>query len=319
MPSKPRKKPAKKASKTTKKRGVVKPTTSRRTSPELNKGRLREDIAYYEDNAKDYSRRTKPTIKHPKGLPLDSLLPNKFDDKGNVTEYISYDGDIKLTDADYERRAINPNAVPTYIPIRKGNKITSYYRQGARGQVVTRYYRDKIFGKTFRTTGDTQEEIDRSIAYEQSNLLNKHRRQSRRYSLVDSYLLVHPELEVKKRNGERDKNKTRVAVLNDDNFIQLVERLQSYNYELYGLNIQNVELMDAALYGSINIGRSEQELKALRMELNESKDYQNILVELGRRLPSDTFPVDTSPVRYIPDHVKPYYESKNNSVEFSEE
>lgn len=314
MPSKPRKKPAKKASKTTKKRGVVKPTTSRRTSPELNKARLREDIAYYEDNAYDYNRRTKPTARHKQGLKLSSL---EYD--VNTNTYYSQDGDIRITEAEYKRIAVNPNAVPKYIPIKRDNKIKGYYRQDT-GQVVTPYYRDKIFGKRFRTIeGDSEEERDRATAYVESNRLNKISRTAHRYGLVDSYLLVHPEFVVKTSKGEIDRRKTRVAVLNDDNFIRLVEQLQTYNYNLYGINLQNVEALDEIINGSMNLSRSEGELKALREALGRDPEYQNILVELGRRKPSDVWPVGDSPPGYIKNEMRGYYESKNNSVEFSEE
>lgn len=274
-------------------KAVPKPAPRKRASPALNKARLREDINYYEENYYDTNRRTKPSSKHKKGIQLKNLVYRNG-------RYTSSDGDIDISREEYDKLAVNPKAVPQYIPIKEGKKTVRYYNKQT-GHVVTPYYRT-LFGKEFRKV-DTDEEVQRATAYEQSNRSAQSNRTLRHYDLINSYALRHPEF--KQNYSSKD---WRNAIANDPNFQRLVGELQGFNYRQLGITPENIATIDTILGGSYDDATVEREQGLLIAKLGEDPEYQRVLVELGRRLPGETRPVGGYGPGYIKTVVIPYYE-----------
>lgn len=281
----------------TRKRGAAKKTKKgaprKRASPALNQARLKSDIEYYQENYFNDERRTKPTARHKQGIQLKSL-------KYSNGRYVSQDGDVSITRDEYERLALNPKAVPRYTKIKVGGKTRFYNIQTK--HVVTPYYRYQIFGKHFRQV-DTEEEVMRATAYEQSNQAARAQRTHARMSLIESYALRHPEFQ--ENYSKRD---WRNAIANDPNFRNLVEQLQTWNYKQFGITPENIETIDTILGGSYDTSTVNREEGELIAQLGEDPDYQRVLVELGRRLPSETRPVGSYGPGYIKNVVVPYYD-----------
>jgi hypothetical protein len=286
-----RKRPA--AKKSTKK---VKAAGRKRASPALNKARLESDKAYYEEYAFDTNRRTKPSDRHKHGIQLKNL---NYDDSNDT--YVSGDKSVRISSSEYRRLAINPKAVPRYTPIKKGKKIVAFYNTQTK-HVVSPYYRYQIFGKEFRQV-DTEEQVERATAYTESLVAANRQRAHARMSLIDSYVIRHPEF--KENYSARE---WRNAVANDPNFISLVEQLQTFNYKQYGITLENIETIDTILGGSYDDATVKREQGELIAALGTDPEYQRILMELGRRTPDETRPIGSYPHgSYIKMVVKPYY------------
>ena len=155
------------------KRGVVESITPRKATPKENRLRLQQDIRYYEEDFPfDYNRHTKGTKKHPKGLPLRSLVPVSKTVNGEIeiVGYKSVDDDIYVSKNEYRQLSYNRYAVPTYTPIHgyvkkgktAGKRTIVAYRNSRTGHIVSPYYR-KLFGKEFSKV-DTEEEQERANA-----------------------------------------------------------------------------------------------------------------------------------------------------------
>jgi hypothetical protein len=282
VPNSPKKKPAKvakKASKKPSKRGVASKGATPRQKAERNKELLRGDLAFYESQEKkNFGRRTKGTANHPRGIPLYALHQ---DARGN---WVSSDGEVKLSDREYERLANNPDAIPKYTPIKRGGKIVRY-RNTRTGDIVTPYYRHQIFGKTFNNIEDEASRV-RSELYVESLEQMRHARLSRHHNLAESYQLVHPDMSLNE-------------IYRSNDFQTLVEELTTFNYKAYGINLENIEIAQNAGY---NI-----DMETAKRELGRNQEYQQVLAALGRRLPSDNHPVGDSEPNYINDKVREYW------------
>jgi hypothetical protein len=278
--SKAGKKPAKRP--TPKTRNGVGRKASNTQKQNRNKELLAGDIAFYNTSEKkNYGRRTKGNAEHPRGVPLYTLRPNG---KGFM---ISNDGSIRLTEQAYEKLALNPDAIPKYTPIHKDGKIVRF-RNTKTGDIVTPYYRYKIFGKTFNEIQDEETRI-RSTLYVESQQQQRHARLSRHYSLAQSYQILHPEMNLNQ-------------IVASPDFQRLVAELTTFNYKLYGINLENIEIAQSAGY-NIN-------MEDAKRALGSNPEYQEVLVKLGRRKPSDNHPVGDSDPNYIKNVVEPYYEAR---------
>lgn len=311
MVNKPAKKQsAKKAKKAGKKAVAKRGATKRivvprkRRSPEANRYQLEQDVGYYNEQSPNLlSRRTKGTARHHRGLPIGNL---HYDARTNT--YRSVDNDIILSEREYKNLSQNPYAVPLYTPIRErknGKTRVVAFRNTITGKEVSPYYRYQIFGKEFNKT-ETPEQVERANLYTVGVAQQRRASASRHYDLVRSYRLLHPEL-------------TPNEVVSSVDFQDLVIELGSFNYRNYGITLENVEIADTQLGGSFNRDLSEQEVTLLKDELGLDPRYQQVLVLLGRRLPSDTNPVGESDPGHIKFTVAPFYETANSAVEFEEE
>ena len=289
------------------KRAVAKKATARKGAKDrqkVNKDRLREDISYYEAQSPTLSvlPRTKPSKKNPRGVPLSSL---KFNERGGFW-YSETDRDIRVSAKEYERtpstiKIANPHAVPLYTPLHKNRRIVAF-RNTHNGDLVTPYYKYKIFNKYFnpKITPEefsegvrlSSEERERAAGYEGALRRQKFARQSRATDLVDSYQLLHPDM-------------TRQQIIRDPTFQNLVGQLEVFHAGGYAITPENQAILEK-VYGP-NIGNVNEEGFAI------------VLVLLGRRLPSDTNPPGESDPNHIKNTVRPFYEAKNSSVPFEKE
>lgn len=313
MARKPTKKTGK-AKKAVPKRGVAKKATPRKglSKAERNKLMLANDIEYYEANKDKLVRRSKPTEQHKRGLLASSFRP-EYDNQGNQIGFRSLDDTQHISNVEYTRlTAVNPRAVPRYIPIKEGKKIVAY-QNSITGRQVTPYYRHQIFGKYFRNLG---EEENVGVAYLESLEHAKREEGIRSNDLIDSYALRNPQfLEI---YGEK---RYRSVIARDPEFNRLVEQLRVFStgqrFVASGQVAEEIELVSGYV-NKVKVSHDPEYQEALRILYGEDPDYQNVLVLLGRRKPDETRPVGTYGPGYIKAEVVPYYESIFSNVEFEE-
>lgn len=333
----PKKKSTGAAKKAVSKRGVArKKATPRKeketpynkpiSRAELNRNQLKEDIEYYRNEGpRNTLVRTKGTAKHPKGLPLSKLEQVEF---GNPSKgYRSKDGDIHISEFEYNKLSFNARALPKYEPIYRGTykngrkKIIGYRRAGTHN-IVSEHYRKNIFGKYFRgmideegrplrdreakplvplTKKQIEELNERNTVYLAAREKWKRDLKLRENDLVNSYRLI-PE----HRNMSRD------DVLDDPIFQELVEELHVFtkNQTLDSSREAAIRVLQAE-----GIEVTEETVKdtreALALAFGQDPRYKEVLVLLGRRLPSDTNPVgDMYPMPHVKFVVKPFYDAQ---------
>lgn len=182
---------------------------------------------------------------------------------------------------------------PVYVPMHKNGKVVAY-RNGINGDIVTPHYRRKYFAKYFNPNPPvneslTDEEYARVESYGQ-NLVNQRRlRTARSKDIVGSYQIRHPDM-------------SRKEIRSSPEFQRLVMQLESYSARAYGITPENIEILDE-IYGPADYGTY------LKGELGKNPQYQEVLVELGRRAPGEDFPVGESGKNHIELVVKPYYQN----------
>lgn len=278
----PAKKPKKvsKAGKKPSKRGVVRKGATPLQRANRNKELLENDLSFYNrSEKKNYARRTKGNAEHPRGVPLYTL---RYDGRF----YASHDRSIVLTPKEYERLANNPDAIPRYTPIHNSKGKIVRFRNTKTGDIVTPYYRYRIFGKTFNDIQDEETRV-RSELYTEANVQQRYTERRTHHNLAQSYQLVHPTMNLNQIYANSD-------------FQSLVNELRSFNYSAYGINEENILTAQ-------NAGFDVTEESAKRA-LGSNVEYQTVLAKLGRRLPSDNHPVGDSDPNYIKNVVQPYYE-----------
>ena len=265
---------------------------------EINRRRLEADLGYYySQEPKLYSRRTKSTKNHPRGIPLTSLsFENGY--------WTSRDGSVRLTDKEYERIALNPKAVPLYTPLHEDpnnrKKITGYRNSITRERVSTHY--QKMFSRYFRSAdvqGDlTEEQRTMAEAYTESIVFARKARASRHYNLAESYQLVHPEMSINQ-------------IVASEDFQNLVYRLETIHkgIETFGSR-EFVEDVEHAIKRYPTYSEEEEIAESIREQLSQDPEYAEVLVDLGRRTPEDTQPPGMSDINHIKLVVKPYYEGR---------
>jgi len=289
--------------------GVVGKPATPRASKRLNELRLEEDKAYYESLKDDSTRRTKPSARHKRGLPLSSFEP-VYARGGTVPiEYISNDQTERLSVQQFKQLNVNPYAVPTYTPVhgytKSGKKTIKRFRNSVTGHVVSPYYRYHYFGREFNRT-DTEEQVDRSNAYIAAMQTQAHAKRARSKDLVGSYQLLHPKM-------------TRADILRSNDFQGLVIKLEQLHASAYDITDQTVEEIDTALGGSYDPKNIPIEKALLKEKLGENQEYKDVLVALGRRLPSDTNAVGESDPNHIKNTVRPALEALVGAEDFEEE
>ena len=296
-----------KSSKSTGKKAVTKRGSSKKTSPrkvkvdkhKANQDRLLQDRAYYEAQEPiNPLRRTKPTKKNPKGVTLASLL---YRDKDVYNKegywYSASDKQVKLSDLEFKKLAANPMAVPAYTPLHRDGKIVAF-RNTHNGDIVTPYYRYKVFGKYFNpkvtpeefATGRrlNEKEQERGLTYKAMIKRQAHAKVSRGNDLARSYRLLHPTMNINQ-------------IKSDPTFQGLVGQLEAFHSNQYmNITAANQQMI-------LNIyGKTAEELN--------DEGFAAVLVLLGRRLPNDPTPPGESDRDHIKNVVMPWLESMNNSV-----
>ena len=270
------------------------------TKAEINAAQLKADIEYYSRNEPtNVNRRTKSTKKHPRGLPLSSLIYTAKDGK-----YHSVDNDIVISELEYNRLLVNPFAIPTYTPIhevKNGKKKIVGFRNSITGRRVTTHYRYKVFGHAF----SNMENIEQYRAYEESIRQQRYSKIKRHWNLVDSYKLLHPEM-------------TNKQIVSDPDFQALALELESLHSSAYGITEQNIATMDDLLGITYDEDILERQKTIIKEQLAKNPRYVEVLVALGRRLPSDTQIPGTSDPGHIKNVVVPYYQSLHSGTEFNE-
>lgn len=300
---------------------VAKPATRAKASPQLNKMRLAEDINYYEEESKpDYTRRSKPSKTFPRGIPLKNLEPKK-----GGKYYVSADDSIVMTKKEYEEAAYNTKAIPLYIPIhekRKGRIRIVGYRNSITHHRVTNYYMKKYYNPYFRLGDEPLEDEEleqRRVTYNMAMDEVERDARARKYDLIDSFTLVHPEFIKKEKNG---KERIMVnAIIRDAEFQSLVLELSSLHVNAMGATKANITLIDYAMGSSYDEKRIAKEQKLIKELLAKNPRYAEVLELLGRRKPGDTHVPGTSDRDYIKNEVRPYYMEKRgiaNPVDFEE-
>jgi hypothetical protein len=295
--------PSKKRKKATPARRVVGPSTTRRkkASKALNEERLNEYIRLYEENLPTNTRRrTKANEVHPRGVPLENLI--EYTDKHKNIRYRSVDKSIDISNSDYLQLLANPNAVTRFTPIHEmqlGRKRIVAYRDMETGQQVTPYFMSKYFRPYF-SSGDDGE---RARAYEASVQQGKLDRRARHYNLIDSFAIRNPQFREQWPKNWRSK------IAKDPTFNRLVDELETWHYKMFGITEDNIIIYDEEYNIPINLETYEEQKEWLISKLGEDKDYQQVLVELGRRLPSEERPVGSYGPGYIKSEVIPFYEN----------
>ena len=299
---------------------VVKPATRAKASPQLNRLRLREDVNYYQEQKHiNTNRRSKKSTRFPSGVPLKNLI---LDDDGN---YYSADRSIMMTPEEYHRASYNTKSIPLYTPIhgvRKGRKRIIGYRNAITHQEVSEYYIRHYHRPYFyppESEDLSEEELERRDIYGKAVEEQRYGQLSRKYDLVSSFSIIHPEYVRQLKNGD-----TRImvnAILRDPEFQSLVLELETLHTSAWGITKQNIALADLAMGSDYDERRIQMEQEYLKQELAKNPRYAEVLVLLGRRTPKDTQPPGTSDPNHIKLHVIPYYEAKaalTNAPEFEE-
>ncbi len=279
------------------KRAVAKKATARKgkvNKAKVNQDRLRQDIQYYKSQSPtiEVLTRTRPNRKHPHGVTYASLT---YDEGHDV--YYSEDRSIRVSKAEYNRtptrtNVVNPYAVPVYTPIHnKQGRITGF-RNTRNGDLVTPYYKYNIFNKYFNKVLKEGEDFEdeeqriRAAAYVAAQERQRYAKQSRGTDLITSYKSLHPTM-------------TRSQIRSDPDFQNLVQQLELFHAKAY----MNITPANRAILEK-TYGES--------LEQMNDQAFAQVLVLLGRRLPSDTQPPGMSDPNHIKNVVRPALESLLN-------
>jgi hypothetical protein len=213
------------------------------------------------------------------------------------------DRDIKVSISEYNRGgayqlSANPFAVPIYTPLHKDGKIVAY-RNTTTGDLVTPYYRNNIFRKYFKPKAYsenadkayTKDQTIRIAAYEASLNRQRYARTARTVDLVGSYQILHPDM-------------NRQQIRSEPTFQNLVAQLQVFHTGGYKVSAQNKAMLDRIYGEDTNF---------------EEAGLIEVLVLLGRRLPTDTNALGESDPNHIKNTVRPFYEGATNTVPFESE
>lgn len=310
----PPKKP-KKVGKNTMSRGRVAKgaTRSRVSSQRINELRLEQDKRFYNENVPyDVLRHTTPTPRYKYGYRLIDL--EERDTKSGRKVYVSTNEDIIISKQEYDRYAYNASAIPMYTPIHKrdakGKKRIVAYRNSITHETVTPYYKHKYYDKYFNVTPEpgqdlTEEENIRSNVYNLAVENYRTQYRIRENDLISTYALVHPEYVTIDKKGNEHIQIQRI--LRDGNFQALVMELEQLHTSAYGITQQNIALTDELMGSLYDKKRIRQEQKLIKQALASNPRYAEVLVELGRRTPTDTKLPGESDPDHIKNVVRPYY------------
>jgi hypothetical protein len=205
------------------------------------------------------------------------------------------------------RQYENTGKIPRYRPIYQrvgGKRKIKRYENTTTGQRVSAYYR-RQFGKAFTyiPTEDVPTTtllgyVDRANDYYDS--IKKSRAAGRRTtaSIVESYKL--------KVEADTGVKLTTRQVLADPFFQDRVDLLYMYSGQQHVFTSSNYEQM---VEGSpIDAGTKQKNAeiaRGLRLEVGSQPEYQQVLVDLGRRLDGDERPVGSYPVGELKARVQP--------------
>lgn len=332
MPAKRPTKKSKAAGKKAAKRGVAKKATPRKargekhfTSPpsarERNAQRLQEDIEYYRDQPLILEeRRTKGTKKNPQGVRIKDLV-EIFDSRGHVVGYRSKDSDIRLTVTEFHKIADNPRAIRHYIPIygernAAGKRRIVAFRNASTQERVTPHYRYRVLGKYFRTIPEglsLQEEepyVEKSRLYQASIDYWRRKDKERTEDLIQSYRL---------KMLAEGREMSREDVIDDPEFQGLVDELIEFSRVQHSFTKEYVGSIDFAIEEfNIEFGQDISQFtpKQIKDLYGMNPRYQEVLVLLGRRLPTEDRPVGSYPKGYMKDNVVPFYQAYIGAEEF---
>lgn len=286
-----------------------------------NERRLAQDRAYYESQDKKMLFRSVKSEKFPKGIPIRDFA-YRTNEKGEITRYeYIHDRSQTLSPREFNEIADNPLAIPHYIPVhgtfKTGKKGIVGYRNAQTNEIVSPHYRFQVFGKAFNTIpdyGETPEDVERSRLYYASLEYWKRKNKERSEDLVTSYRI--------KKLAIDKIEMTEQQVLADPEFQALCEELSAYANEQHQFTKEYVASIDFDIalvnerYGTNLLAPS---VKDLQNAVGQSEDYQRVLIELGRRLPSEDRPVGSYGPGYIKLVVVPYMEMHMGATLFEGE
>jgi hypothetical protein len=218
----------------------------------------------YGDNAFDYEYRESP--------------------KGRRKYYVNKTNPKhKLSVEEYQRTVTNPSSVPHFIPIKENGKTVAF-RNTITGERVSSYYRYQVLGKRLKQ----HEDESYRYAYEASQNHYKQVQSSKRNDLITSYQRLHPKM-------------TRQEIIKDDNFINLVIKLEQFTIDSRTFNEEYWEQVDAMVQSTYPTkDEIKKQTRAITRAVNDSQEFKDVLAQLGRRLSTETFPVGDSD----PNHIK---------------
>ena len=288
---------------------VVKKTTlpkgksNKPSKAEINSRRLAADMNYYNEQNPYNDQKLVRSSKDSRGIQIGKLLET-YNDKGEVVGYHSKDNSVRISVYEFNKIRANPRAAIVYIPVHNKEGKIVRYRNSYTGELVTPYYRHQVYGKKIRDIKEPAD-VSRLEVYQASLSARRHQDRQRHYNLIDSYVLTLNEQEFKDEHGK----KWRKVIAQDEQFTDLVYELESFSSQQHSIT---EEYWGTAM-GIMGMYPDEEEVKeqtlTVRRELGKQPAYQQVLVDLGRRLPADEFPVGDSPTSHIKLDVKPFYES----------
>jgi len=266
-----------------------------------NERRLAQDRAYFESQDKKMLFRSVKSEKFPKGIPIRDFA-YRTNEKGEITRYVYvHDNSFTLTPREFNDIADNPLAIPHYVPIhgtrKTGKKGIVAYRNSRTNEVVTPYYRFQVFGKKFSTIPNfrpTPEEVERSRLYYASLEYWKRKNKERSEDLVTSYRL--------KKLAVDKIEMTEQDVIADPEFQALCEELIAFNAEQQQFTkeyVGSIDFVKEEYNERYDTDISEFTVNDLKNLVGSNERYQEVLVELGRRLPSEDRPVGSYGPGYI--------------------
>jgi hypothetical protein len=217
-------------------------------------------------------------------------------------------------------------SIPNYVPIRgtyqsplrgKNNKIVGYktkkritgYKNVDTGETVSPRYRaqlTKAFTEIPHGGPEEAAAVQRSKEYVEVQAKRRRQRTHRGISEVESYQL--------KQSAEGNPMSKR-QVRNDPNFIALQDKLEQFTAQQRMFTADNYEQMirGSSLDPGAVVDRRQilaAQAHELRLIVGEDPEYQQVLVDLGRRLPDDTRPVGSYQTGHIKSVVRPYYQAQ---------
>ena len=288
---------------------------------EINSRRLAADLNYFAENEPFSDTKIVRSSKNKKGVQVGKLIPQYDRPGGRPVRYKSADGTIDISVIEFNRIRTNPRAAIHYTPVHDKNGKIVRYRNSYTGELVTPYYRHQKYGKAIREglrEGATDAEVLRARAFDASTEVRRHQHKQRRYNIIDSYELTlgpdndiapYEQTETVKRFQEAYPKKWRSMIANDPTFNSLVMELEAFSSQQHSITEEywGTTLGIMGVYPDHDTIRESAE--GVQKLLGEQPAYKQVLVDLGRRLPSDDFPVGDSPTGHIKLDVKPFYEA----------
>jgi hypothetical protein len=263
---------------------------------EINLKRLKRDEAYAKKARND--KANKRIAKYKPILSPGTKMPE------HIRGYITETGGSRITREEYAALDESRYSLPNYLPIRDATtgKLKGYYNEVS-GERVSEYYYRNVFRKRFVKEGSEREKA----LYDKSLLQRKVKGSARVEDLARTYKWVHPDM-------------SRNEIMRDPTFRELVKKANYWTAMQNSFTPDYVNNIDMVLSEALSLEevKTDQLTTALKLKVGSEEEYMEVMKALGRKLPDDNTPIDSSPEAYLA-AVYAYYMALNNGTEYEGE